>query len=270
MNLDSRLIYVITILVIAIPYIIPISIPLKINEPTRDSFNTMEGIQDGSVVLLTVETGTSSLAEMESGITSIARYLSSRNFKLVIMSSVTEEGPIITQEFIEPILLQNNYQAGVDYVHLGYVPGKGIAYQTIAEDIRSVVSQDFNGESIDNLPLMADVNSAEDFDMLVTIDSSSGMMYSVSYFGTPFGTPIVGVASASCYILRYADYKGDLIQGIVGGLVGFAEFETLIKKPGLGLAGLGALTCSHLLLIFFIVLGNVEYLRSRSSGGVEK
>ena len=259
MKLDSRLIYIITILVIAIPYIIPIAIPLKINEPTRDSFNTMEGIQDGSVILLTVETGTSSLAEMESGIKSIARYLSSRNFKLVIMSSVTEEGPIITQEFIEPILQKNNYKAGVDYVHLGYVPGKGIAYQTIAEDIRSVVSQDFNGESLDNLPLMADINSAEDFEM-----------YSVSYFGTPFGTPIVGVASASCYILRYADYKGDLIQGIVGGLVGFAEFETIIEKPGLGLAGLGALTCSHLLLIFFIVLGNVEYLRSRSSGGVEK
>ena len=266
MVLNRRIIYGSVILLMAIPYLFPIVLPLKVSDPTLDSYNTMEDIDDGAVVLLTVETDASRLAEMESGITAMARYVASRNFKLVIVSSVTDQGPLVTQEYIEPVLEEYGLEYGVDYVHLGFVPGKGVAYAAMAEDIRSVVQKDFRGTELDSIPMMENINRAEDIDLLITIDSSSGMMYSVSYFGTPYDTPIVGCAVASCFILRYAEYKAGMIQGIIGGLTGFAEFEKLINRPGIGTAGLSSLTVGHLIVIGLIILGNVEYLRDRSKG----
>jgi len=268
MALDRRIIYGSAILLMALPYFIPIVLPLTISAPTQDSYNTMEDTDDGALVLVTVETDVSSLAEMESGIVAMANYIASRNFRLVIVSSVTDQGPLITQEYIEPVLEEYGLEYGEDYVHLGFVPGKGVTYAALAEDIRSVVQHDFLGKSIDSIPLMENINRAEDFDLLITIDTSSGMLYSIQYFGTPYGTPIVGCTGASALILRYAEYKAGMMQGIIGGLTGFAEFEKLIKRPGMGTAGLSSLTVGHLLVLLLICIGNYEYLRDRSKGDV--
>jgi hypothetical protein len=45
---------------------------------------------------------------------------------------------------------------------------------------------------------------------------------------------------------------------------GIAEFEFITNYPGTATAGIGAITVANLLLIFFVLLGNIIYFRDRS------
>ncbi len=48
--------------------------------------------------------------------------------------------------------------------------------------------------------------------------------------------------------------------GMMGGLKGAAEYETMIAKPGMGARGMDAQSMAHLLIVCFIILGNVGFV----------
>ena len=41
-----------------------------------------------------------------------------------------------------------------------------------------------------------------------------------------------------------------------------AEYELLLKRPGLAIAGVDAISMSHLLVIVLVIIGNVAYFLS--------
>jgi len=49
------------------------------------------------------------------------------------------------------------------------------------------------------------------------------------------------------------------MHGLVGGLAGAAQYETLINKPGTAIDGMRPQSVAHLVLIFFIIFGNICY-----------
>jgi tetrahydromethanopterin S-methyltransferase subunit D len=53
------------------------------------------------------------------------------------------------------------------------------------------------------------------------------------------------------------------LTGLLGGLKGAAEYETLVDRKGRGLKGMDSQSIVHLLLVGFIVLGNVILLYQR-------
>jgi hypothetical protein len=55
--------------------------------------------------------------------------------------------------------------------------------------------------------------------------------------------------------------------GLIGGLAGAAEYETLVDHPDAATSGMRPQSVTHVILIGFIVLGNVLYFLSRWEGG---
>jgi len=58
--------------------------------------------------------------------------------------------------------------------------------------------------------------------------------------------------------------------GLLGGLKGAAEYEMLLKKPGMGQKGMDAQSVSHLVIVLMIVWGNVGYFLKRKSSAVRR
>jgi hypothetical protein len=56
--------------------------------------------------------------------------------------------------------------------------------------------------------------------------------------------------------------SGQLV-GLLAGMKGAGEYEQLIEKPGLGLAGMAAQSSVHVAVIVFIILANVFYFIDR-------
>ena len=53
------------------------------------------------------------------------------------------------------------------------------------------------------------------------------------------------------------------VKGMLQGLRGAAEYELLSGSPGVASAGMDAQSLGHLLIIGFIVVGNVAYIMSK-------
>jgi hypothetical protein len=63
--------------------------------------------------------------------------------------------------------------------------------------------------------------------------------------------------------------SGQLV-GLLGGLKGAAEYETLVNRRGRGLTGMDSQSIVHVLLVLFIILGNVILIhqkRKKSAAG---
>jgi hypothetical protein len=64
-------------------------------------------------------------------------------------------------------------------------------------------------------------------------------------------------------VFLYPFYQSGQIKGFLGGLKGAAEYETSIERPAFGVRGMGSQTLGHVLIVLFIVLGNLGYLAAR-------
>jgi len=63
-------------------------------------------------------------------------------------------------------------------------------------------------------------------------------------------------------MLPYVNEQQQLV-GLLGGLKGAAEYELLINKPGFATKGMDAQSVAHLIIILFILIGNIGYFATR-------
>jgi len=56
------------------------------------------------------------------------------------------------------------------------------------------------------------------------------------------------------------------LLGLMGGMTGAAEFETLTQKPGKALTYILSQTFAHVVVVAFIIIGNVAFFRMRKEG----
>jgi hypothetical protein len=55
------------------------------------------------------------------------------------------------------------------------------------------------------------------------------------------------------------------LTGLLAGLKAAAEYEFLLETPGTATSGMDAQSIAHLIIIIFIVIGNVNYWRSKKT-----
>ena len=55
------------------------------------------------------------------------------------------------------------------------------------------------------------------------------------------------------------------VKGILAGMPGAAEYESLIKRPGIGISGMDAQSIAHIVIVAFIVFGNIAFFLERRS-----
>ncbi len=126
--------------------------------------------------------------------------------------------------------VEYNKKIGIDYVNLGYKPGGEAVIKGIASDIRTLYTVDLNGISLDEIPMMQNVNNVEDFDFVFSLSSGTpGSKEWVQYATDPKGIPM----STGCTSIQVTDIvpyvENGQIRGILAGMPGAAEYEELVK-----------------------------------------
>ena len=54
------------------------------------------------------------------------------------------------------------------------------------------------------------------------------------------------------------------LQGVLAGMPGAAEYEALIGVKGIGTSGMDAQSVAHLVIVIFIIFGNIGYFIERN------
>jgi hypothetical protein len=269
--LDQRIIFALMFLALAFPILNPVILPMDIQKYSRDSFEFADSIPAGSVVLIEGGLGAATYPQGGPGLEVQIVHLLGKGVKLVFFSISTEMAQWTVTAIdngLAKLPAGVAAENGVNWVHLGYVPGGESGVAALANDIRSVKTEDHFGTPIGQIPLMADINKASDFAACFWWGGSEGSIpYGIRQIVTPFNVPMTGMCTTN-EVPNYTPYinSGQMV-GIIGGVRGSAEYEYLMGMPGLALGQAMATNFGGLLWAILVVLGNVLYFIAGRGGG---
>ena len=264
-SIDRRWIFLIIAAVVIVPLIFPVGLPIRPTDTTKNVYDSIEKLPAGSKVLLSVEYSPSTRPENHPMTISILRHLFKNNHK-VFITCLWPDGQFMAQDAINQVAKQEfNKTYGVDYVFLGFRPGNEAVVKGIVSNLRKLYTVDVYQKKIDEIPLMNGINNFKDFDFLFSSSAGfPGTIEWVQYASDPTGIPMAsGVTSIQVNEVMPYVQAGQMV-GVLAGMPGAAEYEALINQKGSATSGMDAQSVAHLVIVLFIILGNVSFFIERN------
>ena len=263
-DMDRRWIFIIIALVVLLPLFFPIGLPIRPTDSTQTAYDAMDDLEYGSKVLVSFEYGPSTKPEIHPMTYAVLRHLFKNGHKVYI-TCLWPDGQFMAEEAIEEISeLEFNLTYGKDYVLLGFRPGNEAVVKGIVSNIRKLYSTDARGTLTDKIPMMEGINQLADFDFIFTASAGyPGTVEWVQYGADPTGVPMsTGVTSIQVNeVMPYV--QSGQVKGLLAGMPGAAEYEKLVGVPGIGTSGMDAQSIAHLVIVLFIIFGNVAFFIER-------
>ena len=264
-SIDRRWIFLIIAAVVIVPLIIPVGLPIRPTDTTKNVYDSIEKLPVGSKVLLSVEYSPSTRPENHPMTISILRHLFKNDHK-VFITCLWPDGQFMAQDAINQVAKQEfNKTYGVDYVFLGFRPGNEAVVKGIVSNLRKLYTVDVYQKKIDEIPLMKGIKNFKDFDFLFSSSAGfPGTIEWVQYASDPTGIPMAsGVTSIQVNEVMPYVQAGQMV-GVLAGMPGAAEYEALIDQKGSATSGMDAQSVAHLVIVLFIILGNVSFFIERN------
>ena len=263
-SVDRRWIFLIIAAVVIVPLLVPIGLPIRATNTTKDVYDAIERLPAGSNVLLSTEYSPSTRPENHPMTISILRHLFKNNHK-VFVTCLWPDGQFMAQDALNQVAKNEfNKVYGKDYVFLGFRPGNEAVVKGIVSNIRKIYTVDVYQKKIDEIPLMNGINNFKDFDFLFSSSAGfPGTIEWVQYASDPTGVPMAsGVTSIQVNEVMPYVQAGQMV-GVLAGMPGAAEYESLINQKGSATSGMDAQSVAHLVIVLFIILGNISFFIER-------
>ncbi len=269
-TIDRRLIFVLIGLVVAVPLVWPPKLKLEISPPTKAVYDYIETLKPGSVVAIAFDYGPSSAPELDPMAYSLMRQ-SLTNDVSVIVLTLNVQGKQLKTHALSSVVRQLRAEGvelvgGEDYLDLPYEPGYSMVVLGMGTDLHRffrVATADGKTQPIGAWPVMQRVRRLSDIALTVDLASSDTPGTWVAYGQARFGAKIAAGVTAVMAADYYPFLQSKQLVGLINGLKGAAEYEQLLGQPGLGLSGMGAQRLGHIVIIVFVLLGNLAYFASR-------
>jgi len=271
-EVDRRIIFLFIFIAVAAPILFPFTFSETATEVVKGVFDKIESLPEGSKVLISFDFDPAMAPEVQPMANAISRHSLEKGHKIIFMSLWATGQALLTHSLANYILPGfPEKQDGIDYVNIGYKAGNEGVLNVIITDFRKMFPTDVNSVLLDSIEVFNGVNSAKDVDLVIAIGGGKpGPKEWVLFIGDPGNIPIgFGVAAVVAPQL-YPYYPAQVI-GILGGVKGAAEYESELQKthprfrdmdtPGLRM--MGPQTLAHVVILSFIVIGNVVFFRSR-------
>ncbi len=263
-RVDRRWIFLIIGLSVLIPLYLPLGLPIRPTDTTQRVYGAFESLEPNSKVLLSCEYGPSTKPEIHPMVIALLHQLFRKDHK-VYVSCLWPDGQFMADEALKEVAHLYNKKYGIDYVILGYRPGNEAVIKGMVRDLRAIFSTDVKGTKVEEIPMMEDVYKFEDFNFLFS--ASAGFPGSIEWmqYATDNTNVKMSTGTTSIMVNDIMPFVvSDQIQGILAGMPGAAEYEKLVGKKGIGTSGMDAQSIAHLVIILFIIFGNIGYFIERN------
>ncbi len=278
--IDRRYIFIFIALAVIIPLLLGLRFEEKPSQIVLDLYDYVEDLPPGSKVMFSFDYGPTTAPEIQPMVDVMLRHCAEKEHKIYLMA-VWATGHSLTVETVESVLKPEfpNFRYGIDYVNLGYKAGNQGLIRVIVDDLKRMYSTDAEGTDIDSIPMMQPIVSLKDMDLIVSFGGGfPGIKEWVLFAGDPGNIPIGGACTAVSAPQLYPYYPNQLV-GLLGGIRGAAEYESHVldqyneefkDRPTAGMNMMVAQMVAHIVIMFFIVFGNVMYFLYRSRYGDPK
>lgn len=272
-SVDRRIIYLLIGLAVLIPIIVGYTTSIPTSPLVQSLFDKVESLPPGSKVLMSFDYGPSTVPENQPMANAFTRHCLKKGLKLYLMA-LWATGPRQSEQLISEIISVEfpDKKYGEDWIHLGYKAGNQGLINTLLSDFKAMYTTDIDGNSIDEFPMMDDIRTLRDFDLILGLGSGfPGTKEWVQFAGDPGDIPVGGGTTAVMAPLLFPYYPRQMV-GFLGGLQGAAEYEyALVKqypefetRSRLASASMGPQVWAHLVIVAFIIIGNITFFVERS------
>lgn len=259
-KIDRRIIFVLILLAVIIPLLIPIGFKIKVSEPVLIFYETIEELKPGSIVLVSSEYDPSTMPEVYPMNQALARHCFAKNLKIIGMG-LWPQGIPLNQASMEQAAQEYGKEYGVDYVNLGYKAGGIVVISAVSENIPNTFPQDYAGRPIKEFEIMEGIKNFDNIDLIISLSAGDpGVRQWVMIAQGRYGKKVAGGVTAVSAPAFYPYLNAGQLKGLIGGMKGAAEYEVLIEKSGTAVRGMDAQSIAHGLIVFFIVFANVFFL----------
>ncbi|MCK5125080.1 MAG: hypothetical protein KAR42_02385 [candidate division Zixibacteria bacterium] len=272
-KLDRRWVFLILAVVVIIALLVDFKTPLRINKEVQSVYDFMEALEPGDYIQMSIDYDPGTIAEMHPMTYAILEQAFKKDVK-VIITALSINGPGMAEKAMLDImdsvriLYGKELVYGEDVAFLGYKPYPGIVILSMGQNYRISFPQDYYGTPVDDLPIMKGIINYDDVKGVILITGTSGVDFWISYangrYDVELAVGLTGVMAADYY--QYL--RSGQIFGLMGGMLGAAEYELLVKKPGPAMEAMKVQVWAHIVIIVFIIIGNIGYFISRRKGGV--
>lgn len=269
MKLDRRWVYLAVAISVTIPVLAPFKVPVYVTPEAKAVYDFVENTQAGDIIFLAIDYDPNAMAELHPMALVMMRQAFSKDIKL-ILCALSQNGAGMAELLISQVSKEFNKKNGVDYVYLGYKPYPGITILAMGQNFRIPFPTDYYNTPLDSLPMMDGIRNYDDVKGVIAIEAGNVAEYWINYANGRYKAKVfmgvTGVMTADYYPFL----QSGQLSGLLGGLKGASEYERLAKQEGVATEGMSIQTVAHLVVIAFIVLGNVGYFMSKRYKGKEK
>ena len=275
-EVDRRVIFIFIFFSVAAPLLFPFTFQEKATKVVRDVFDRVESLPEGSTVLLSYDFDPAMAPEVQPMANAFTRHCLAKGHKIIFMCLfATGQGQmeVTFQDVIQPEFPEA--VDGIDYVNLGYKAGNEGVLNVIITDFKKMFPTDVNTVPYDSIAVFDGIRSCKDLDLVISIGGGRpGIKEWVLFVGDPGNVPIATGVAAVVAPQLYPYYPKQLI-GILGGIKGAAEYESELKEryprfensPTPGLKMMGPQTLAHIVIMAFIIIGNVTFFVQKRREG---
>lgn len=269
-TLDRRYVFILVALAVVIPIVLGVTAPVNISPEVRSVYNYIDALPEGSTVMIVLDYDPASEAELYPMTLALYRHCFDKGIK-VMSFTLWPNGAALIERAFDTIKLEYNdsemypdgVRSGIDYVNFGYQVGGALVIIAAGQDIRTAFSTDYRGNSTANMPALENIGSLGDLDYVIDLAAGSTIdwwvIYGVQRYHFTLGAGCTAV-SATQY---YPYLNTGQLNGLIGGLKGAAEYESLGNHPDRALAGMTAQSSVHALIVFLVVIANIFYFLTR-------
>ncbi|UCD19225.1 MAG: hypothetical protein JSU64_07340 [candidate division WOR-3 bacterium] len=269
-KIPRRFIFLVIALAVAIPLVIPIGIPVNVMPQSKRLFEAVDSLNSESKpILISCDFDPQSLPELYPMLMAITRQCYAKNIRVILMA-LWPQGTGMVEMALDELSTEFTKEYGVDYAFLGYKFGVAAVLLGMGENISGVFPVDYYGTPLDSLPLLRSVRNYKDISLIITLSTGDPgwrqwLLYAQSRYGARLGVGVTAVSAADVY--PYVETKQ--VTGFLAGMKGASEYENLVQKKGYSTGifrasqGMDAQSLGHLLIMIFIILGNIGYFYAR-------
>jgi len=276
MSIDRRWVFLLLALVCVVTYAVPFEIPILVEPEVKVIYNFIDSLPPGDIVMIAIDYDPNNLAELHPMAYAIMEHAWRKKLRLII-TALSQNGPGMADQLIrnvsDSLKFDKTYNGvfykgreivnGVDYTFLGYKPYFALVILGMGQNFRLPFPNDYYGTPLDSLPMMRGVMNYDQIACVIDLSGGNITDYWISYgqarFNFPLALGVTGVMTA-----QYYPYLGSgQVFGIMGGLLGAAEYEELSDNPGLAKDGMRVQLYAHIVIILFIIVGNVGFLMDK-------
>jgi hypothetical protein len=268
-NLDRRIIFLLIALAVIIPILTDLIIPNIVGaEPSRDLFEFVDALPAGSNVLVSFDYDPSTMPELQPMAEAVVRHLFQKDLYVIGMA-LWPQGAALGQDAMSNMADSLGKEQYEDWVNLGYKTGGGVMIVRLGSSMSAVFPTDRDNVPWHDIPMLSNINKLEDFSLVISLSAGDpGIIAWVMMAGDRYGIPIGGGCTAVSAPLLYTYLQTKQMVGLLGGLKGAADYETLVGiEGGQAIRGMSPQSVAHIVIMLFIIIGNIAYFTQKRKGG---